>query len=165
MAGGNTYRRLVCKMCELDHPLYKCEMFKKLSPEDRLKTVLDLKLCVNCLREGHFANRCMRQATCSVPGCGRKHSTFLHQPRFKPDQVIRSPATTEVADQPELSDSSSYNITSKETEQVCSFTGAGRGSSNRTALPIVPVKVYPTSGGRCIETYALLDSGSTNTFC
>ena len=32
-------------------------------------------------------------------------------------------------------------------------------------LPIVPVKVRANSGGNFVKTYALLDPGSTKTFC
>ena len=35
----------------------------------------------------------------------------------------------------------------------------------KTALPIVPVKVKDSNGNFTISTYALLDSGSTNSFC
>jgi len=41
-------------------------------------------------------------------------------------------------------------------------TGAG---STKTALPIVPVKVRSPNGRHCVYTYALLDNGSTTTFC
>ena len=42
------------------------------------------------------------------------------------------------------------------------FTGAG---AKRIALPIVAVKVREPGGCKSIETYALLDSGSTASFC
>jgi hypothetical protein len=45
---------------------------------------------------------------------------------------------------------------------ACSHTGAGI-NGGRIVLPIVPIKVHVL--GRTIDTYALLDSGSTNTFC
>ena len=32
-------------------------------------------------------------------------------------------------------------------------------------LPIVPVKVRASSGGNFVKMYALLDPGSTTTFC
>ena len=34
-----------------------------------------------------------------------------------------------------------------------------------TALPILPVKVSAEGNPLCIETYALLDTGSNSTFC
>ena len=68
-----------CVLCNQDHTLFGCDDFKKRSPEERLKFVLDKKLCINCLQAGHFANRCKRDTTCTVAGCGRKHTKFLHQ--------------------------------------------------------------------------------------
>ena len=49
------------------------------------------------------------------------------------------------------------------------LTGAGAQSTPtttpRVALPIVPVVVRSQVGEQYVETYALLDNGSTNTFC
>ena len=53
-------------------------------------------------------------------------------------------------------------------EAKCSNAGTKSNSegtvSHRIALPVVPVRVH-SPAGRVIETYALLDSGSTNTLC
>ena len=51
---------------------------------------------------------------------------------------------------------------SKQFVGLASQTGAGRNSQ---ALSIVPVKVKARGKGKIIETYALLDGGSTATFC
>jgi len=42
------------------------------------------------------------------------------------------------------------------------FTGAG---SPTIALPLVPVRVRADTKSHFIDTYALLDNGSTTTFC
>ena len=47
-------------------------------------------------------------------------------------------------------------------ERVCNFTTT---VGPATALPIVPVKVRAQGSPFCIETYALLDTGSNSTFC
>ena len=51
----------------------------------------------------------------------------------------------------------------EEDETVsCNTTGAG---IVRVALPIVPARVRASNSLRNVETYALLDTGSTSTFC
>ena len=49
-----------------------------------------------------------------------------------------------------------------EAEDKCMVTGAG---TSRVILPIVPVKVWSGNRNQCVSTYALLDNGSTTTFC
>jgi len=50
-----------------------------------------------------------------------------------------------------------------ESVAQCTFTGAGARSS--IALPIVPVMVSNDQQDIVVSTYALLDSGSINSFC
>ena len=47
-------------------------------------------------------------------------------------------------------------------ERVCNWTTT---EGPATALPIVPVKVRAQGSPFCIDTYALLDTGSNSTFC
>ena len=57
-------------------------------------------------------------------------------------------------------------VVEAEASVLCDFIGAGGsiGAGNlRVALPIVPAKVRVL--GRCVKTCALLDTGSTNSFC
>jgi hypothetical protein len=55
------------------------------------------------------------------------------------------------------------HIPASVTEVSCSLTGAGR--ARKIALPVVSVKVTSRGSNSTIVTCALLDSGSTNTFC
>ena len=62
---------------------------------------------------------------------------------------------------------STVNIQEAQTgfaDTECMATGAGAGV-NRVALPLVPVQAFSPDGSRSMMTYALLDSGSTTTFC
>ncbi|XP_033636759.1 uncharacterized protein LOC117297720 [Asterias rubens] len=96
---------------------------------------------------------CRLKRTCSVAGCGRKHTKFLHilQP-----QEETTPSTT----QPEAQVRNGY-IDSAEDTSCNNITGAG----SRSVLPIVSVRVQAAQGNTFVRTYALLDTGSTNTFC
>jgi len=56
---ANTTASADCVVCKNDkHPLYVCPKFKSL-PHDRMMTILkENKLCMNCLRPGHFVGQC-----------------------------------------------------------------------------------------------------------
>lgn len=66
----------VCSFCNnSDHDISTCEEFLKLSVQERLSKVKDKKLCINCLRKGHFILNC-RAKSCRL--CKRRHHTLLH---------------------------------------------------------------------------------------
>lgn len=62
-----------CALCDGDcHPTNYCTV---ISPEDRLKTVVNKMVCYNCFGNHAVAN-CQSRFRCCV--CGRKHHTSLH---------------------------------------------------------------------------------------
>ena len=67
-----------CVVCGKDHRLFYCEDFKSLMPKDRLKVVKKHRLCFNCLLAGHGSKNCRKTSVCSVSGCGKKHTKFIH---------------------------------------------------------------------------------------
>lgn len=75
---GGYHRRLSCGLCSEDHRLFFCDVLKQMPPGDRLKYVHDNKLCENCLLSNHVVAECRKPSVCSVPGCGRKHTKFVH---------------------------------------------------------------------------------------
>ena len=80
-----------------------------------------------------MSNACTLNRVCSVLGCGRKHTKFLHQTKFIPQGF--SASNTEAA-QAEIATTAQSGFT--ETDTSCNSTGVG---TTRVALPIVPVKV------------------------
>jgi len=67
-------------MCKEAHHIQACEAFLKLDTQQRAKQLKALKLCLNCLRPGHFAKNCSFDS-CKV--CNAKHNTLLHFERGK----------------------------------------------------------------------------------
>jgi len=128
-----------CVVCSGSHSVAYCEQFKGLDLGSRAKFARQKGLCFNCLKRGHKAESCTVAKRCPISGCGRKHSPLLHKP---------SPAATQVR---------------AEAEETCLATGAGAGL--RVSLPIVPVQVRVKGSEHSVLTCALLDSGSTNSFC
>lgn len=65
-----------CNFCnKSDHYIYKCDTFLKLTIPERLSKVKELKLCINCLCNGHDVKRC-QSGGCRQ--CKRRHSSLLH---------------------------------------------------------------------------------------
>ena len=67
-----------CVVCQRSHGLFSCDDFKNKDARTRFNIAKQHCLCFNCLVLGHYANKCRKPSVCSVPGCGRKHSKFLH---------------------------------------------------------------------------------------
>ena len=136
-----------CPACQTKEcsSLFRCDAFKALTPEKRLDLAKRNRLCFNCLRRAHTSAECRSESTCEAPGCRMKHTKFLHTSRPRAD--------TQRGEQ------------SKESaENKTDATVAACVGTPRVVLPVVKVKITALSG-RSRETFALLDSGSTNTFC
>lgn len=144
---ANEGQTLKCPMCEGNHLLFGCEVFKAAGPEERFKFVRNAKLCFNCLKPGHLSSSCTLNRRCTVEGCGRKHTKFLHLSKKSNNFKVEEP---------------NVQVESQATDASCSAIGAG---VCRTALPILPVKVRVPGKRGVVMTYVLLDNGSTSTFC
>ena len=133
-----------CVVCAQPHRVFDCDTFKRMRPDERFNIARQRKLCYNCLLPGHCSNACRKLSVCSVPGCGRKHTRFLHVDYDNVDQVTNAENHSNDNDGSQLGVASNMNV-----NRTCSSV----------YLPIVPVWI----NGQC-EVYALLDTGSTNTF-
>ncbi|CAH0715181.1 unnamed protein product, partial [Brenthis ino] len=75
-----------CPLCSQKHNLYSCESFRNLPIETRIQKAKEFKLCLNCLRSGHFENKC-KLSHCKY--CRSKHNTLLNLEQ--PGPSIRNP--------------------------------------------------------------------------
>ena len=140
-----------CSVCAQDHPVYMCADFKKMPANERVKLASEKHLCYNCLKFGkHSAKECKSERVCNFHGCKLKHSYLLH------DALTKTDAAPENQEK--------QKATSSSENTVKSFAvGSEYASKSKIALPIIQVQVHsPTS---TINTYALLDPGSNQTFC
>ena len=136
-------------MCGQSHRLWYCEAFKNMKPNQRrLDFVKQHKLCENCFLGNHETSNCRKNSVCTVNGCGKKHTKFVHVDENTNDnqnaKVNDEVAKIEVA-------SASANV---EVANNSVFTGP------RVYMPIIEVVVNIT-----YKTSALLDTASTNSFC
>ncbi|XP_072178274.1 uncharacterized protein [Diadema setosum] len=156
-----------CVKCKGNHTLFGCEQFKQLEPDERLKLAKDEKLCFNCLKKGHGANGCKVNRVCTVKGCGKKHTKFLHLPR-QPSQPGRNalpPNAQETRRDEPRSSSTAGEASNHSSARVGEMASNVIGAGSKIALPIVAVRVRAKGKDTYFDTYALLDSGSTSTFC
>ena len=68
-----------CVTCDSpDCPsLFKCEAFKKLTPESRFEIAKHNHLCYNCLKGGLGSADCKADSTCAAKGCRITHTKSL----------------------------------------------------------------------------------------
>ncbi|XP_024881163.1 uncharacterized protein LOC112460613 [Temnothorax curvispinosus] len=64
-----------CVVCKEAHRLSSCPKFLQLSPQERVEALKNAKLCLNCMKPGHFIKNC-KGGTCRK--CSSKHNTLIH---------------------------------------------------------------------------------------
>ena len=139
-----------CVVCGEAHKLFACQQFKSGSVEDRIAIARTNKLCFNCLEPGHHARQCHLTRTCSVAGCGKRHTKFLHPVQPELPSLQGEPTSESLVEHGHVNHlSTSVSV------------GIGAGI---VALPVVPVIIINPITCHSESTYALLDSGSTHTF-
>ena len=125
-----------CPLDNQNHYLGHCETFKKMSAGSRKKKCLEQKRCFNCLGT-HTVKECNCQSRCK--SCNGTHHTLLHEPSSSNEKRHPSQSLTTI---------DSHN--------------ALKGSKPSQLLPVLPVSV--SSNNITLNTYALLDMGSTCSF-
>ena len=145
----------VCRLCKGDHSLSVCSRFKAMLPGEKLSFVWGRKLCFCCFDGRHLASQCRAGIVCGVEGCTAKHSKLLHKSLER--SVRENSGEQQAKPNPGTGDKPIESHT-----LACSSPKRGQ---IKLALPVVPVKVRAKGQSVYHYTYALLDSGSTKTFC
>ncbi|XP_068243760.1 uncharacterized protein [Palaemon carinicauda] len=130
-----TFDRPPCVLCSQDHKFGHCDQFKDMKPSERVKLARDKKLCENYLYSNHLTVYCRNPSVCSVVGCGKKHSKFLH---------------TSLANNLQRNDENGSVINASSTDVI---------AKSQVFMPVVSVLVIKSH-----QTTALLDSASSSTF-
>jgi hypothetical protein len=120
-----------CPLCSEAHHISKCCKYTEKSAEDRYALVKANRLCFNCLYPSHQIAACTSNVVCKVPGCKSKHHTSLHRQR---------PASARGA-----THDAQVNVL--------------QGKRSTIYFQVLAV-IAQGHNGRCISTYALLDSAS-----
>nr|CAH7742265.1 unnamed protein product [Callosobruchus chinensis] len=149
----------VCLLCKKDHALSSCSVFVKLNINERIDRAKQLRLCLNCLKPGHFSRIC-RASTCKK--CNYKHHVLLHI-----EKARHQPATAQNTDH-EVSRSA------HETEGQQSISNSSEGAGNSVALSAYSSRNYALlstalvrvvgTNGKSFIVRAVLDSGSQSSY-
>ena len=131
----NSKTQRECVLKDGQHPIWKCEKFKKMNVEERGQKAKELKLCFKCLSDAHQMRNCCGRL-CDVNGCGKPHHRLLHRP-YKNEEQKQSVENVE------------------EVSNLSSMRSSG-------VLPVIPVTIG--SGNNTVKTFALCDSGASLSF-
>ena len=145
----------VGRLCKGDHVVNVCSRFKAMSPGERLSFLCGKKLCFCCFDGRHVVRQCKVGVICGVEGCTAKHSKLLHQSFER--SVKENPGEQQVM--PNLGTSS------RQIESHTHAYSSAKQGEIKIALLIVPLKVRAKGQTVYHCTHALLNSGSTKTFC
>ncbi|XP_065082000.1 uncharacterized protein LOC135704456 [Ochlerotatus camptorhynchus] len=146
-----------CFCCSGDHLIYKCDIFRGLTVNERFIKVKQIGLCFNCLRRGHRTGECNSERTCKT--CKRKHHTLLHEDKPTAYKTLASQSTASVP------------AVAEDHREIAVQTHGSINCANsfmlkqHVLLSTAEVLVCD-SGNKTVVCRALLDSGSdSNLIC
>ncbi|XP_071036456.1 uncharacterized protein [Parasteatoda tepidariorum] len=146
----------LCNICNENHSIVNCPMYNKMSVDDRWKVVKSKKLCINCLRKFHMANKCRFTNTCKA--CHRKHHTSLH--RFYSNSEEPNVSNTVCYSNSNLDNADSENVpTVRENIQLSTTCLNSNSVDSNTLLSTALIKVKNVEGN-LITCRALINNGS-----
>ncbi|XP_028042582.1 uncharacterized protein LOC114252282, partial [Bombyx mandarina] len=129
--------RAKCPVCSnTEHTTTDCYIFKKADSNTRWDIAKNKHLCFRCLQYKNKTHNC-KPNTCGINDCKYTHNKMLHF-----DRKI------------EKTDNS-------DKETIENINSAWTGKQKQSYLKIIPVQVQGPIG--TVDTYALLDDGSTVT--
>ncbi|XP_037931719.1 uncharacterized protein LOC119666509 [Teleopsis dalmanni] len=143
-----------CYICGGGHKIMECEIFTNEPTNQRWRIVKEKKLCRQCL--GEHRRRCFSNKVCGIDGCNARHHPMLHSRIDQSTSAISSTAnnvSSDIVEQISLSPYSNKALLNNHNLSV--------NKKNWSYCRTLPVTLYGTK--RTINTYALMDDGSTLT--
>ena len=144
-----------CYGCESTHKIEQCPDFLNKSIRQRIVFARYKGLCLNCLRKGHFVSEC--QSTFKCKHCQQPHHSLLQKPTEDKEETLANPK-----EGPGPREQANVNTVTTAPVETASLTYSTT-SRTKVALQVVPVKIMNKEGDS-VATYALLDTGSEETF-
>ena len=152
----NIYSR--CIVCKGNHRLWECRVFKKKTPTQRAKLVVDNKLCFSCLRDKHTFRQCPQPSKCRAEGCNSSHKTLLHgADRVFPAKQSTNPNTIQSSGNTVQSKAITSQQPSNKTTTILSVTDVN-GLLQVTELQLVNSSVLDT------KALVLCDTACSNSW-
>ena len=163
----NTARIVTCPLCSDQHRLWKCELIKAKSLEERKIFVRQGRLCDNCLGSGHMAMYCRSKMMCQVNGCGWKHHTMLLVNKSNDNSTPSNhrAVTSEETRVSAISGTEETGMGAVSGAGDAGRCGATDAGKKNVCLRIVLVVMKGMGQHNTIVANALLDPGSDVTLC
>ena len=152
---NSTTLKVKCYGCESTHKIEHCPDFLNKSIRQRIVFARYKGLCLNCLRKGHFISEC--QSTFKCKHCQQPHHSLLRKPIEDKEGTLANPK-----EGPGPREQATVNTVTTAPVETASRTYSTT-SRTKVALQVVPVKIMSQEGDS-VATYALLDTGSEETF-
>lgn len=146
-----------CWLCKKDHHLKDCELFKKKTTAERWEAARESRNCFRCLSGTHRRETC-RAKSCGKNNCKKQHHKMLHYSNEAEQNTASRTKNLNPATKSATPRSTSTDSKIKQG-QVASVNALSH--ERHAYLKIIPVELYGPKGK--LDTYALLDEGSTMT--
>lgn len=127
-----------CNLCSGEHLIYYCNNFLNMSPVDRYQQIIKQRLCINCLRSGHYPAQC-KSGPCKI--CKKKHNSLLHYNKANEHVNI-----------------------AEERPTVSNPISLSTCISNQVLLSTAVVKIMNNESKQYVGARCLLDCGSQSSF-
>ena len=144
-----------CAACKEKRPLWKCPVFRKKTPTERAKLVVDNKLCFSCFNANHSFRQCPHPRKCSKDGCESTHNTFLHGA----DRIF--PSKNQVT-KPRGPETSTCIGTAKLGDHVKESSGLASVTNVKGLLQITEIELH--SADESEKVLALCNSACSHTW-
>ncbi|XP_035222985.1 uncharacterized protein LOC118195771 [Stegodyphus dumicola] len=160
-------RALICKLCNVEHKLFKCPKFQKFSLKDRVEYVKKHNLCFCCFGN-HGVRNCPSNYSCRV--CRKKHNSLLCYEREKVS-ISQNRESCEIASLPDQkSDASSSTEVAKpfiNKDNECFMTANVNKNFNAVNRVLLSTAIVYIEGneGEIFPARTSLDSGSMIHLC
>lgn len=143
-----------CVICGSKHSVTNCNRFLKLKVFDRIRMAKNRKLCLCCLKKGHFLKNCINTSSCNF--CDDLHHTLLH---------LKTRDTNTVQNNQQVVETSNENESSEHNTGV-------QLAAMQTSIPSVESSVLLSTArvevldnfGKYQQVRVLIDSASQGTF-
>ncbi len=143
-----------CLFCKGNYSIKLCKEFDKKKHKDKVEFFKTNGLHLGCVTKGHMNKDCKRQMTCKI--CAKRHPTVLHiEVKKDKSQNVES----------QSAESQNVDNISVQSALVTIKEPTNTEACDQQKLSIVPVQVKLKNSNQTLQTYALLDPGSTGTFC
>ena len=150
-AGQETSKSATCILCKNVHKLEKCHVFKSKSVRQRNILVRTNRLCLNCLKKGHFVINCNSKLRCH--SCQRRHHSLLQKEvedreSSSPDREKQAIGqAVELAKKETIDNETTANVSGVKITKSCIREGKVTDRRMKISLQVVPVRVYDENGG------------------